>query len=62
MKDKSYYWSMKKKKHQGIANPEYAKAMRDLRRSGASGTHADKRTRRARTRDASLRKDLREQE
>ena len=53
---------MKKKKHQGVANPEYAKAMRELRRSNASGTHADKRTRRARTRGASVRKDLREQE
>jgi hypothetical protein len=46
----------KQEKHQGIANPAYALAMVELRRSGASGTHADKRTRRARTRSASLRR------
>jgi hypothetical protein len=51
----------KNNRPRGVANPEYARAMRDLRRSGASGTHADKRDRRARTRDASVRRDLRDQ-
>lgn len=51
----------KNNRHRGTANPEYARAMRDLRRSGASGTHADKRDRRARTRNASVRRDLRDQ-
>lgn len=53
---------MKKKKHKGTANPEYAEGMRQIRRSNASGTHADKRTRRARTRNALLRKLLRDDE
>jgi len=35
--------------------------MAELRRSNASGTHADKRTKRARTRNAKLRKVLREE-
>jgi hypothetical protein len=48
-------------KHKGIENPEYAKAMAELRRSGASGTHADKREKRARTRGAQLRRAVREQ-
>lgn len=52
----------KKKKHRNIANPELAEAMRGKRSSNAAGTHADKRTKRARTRDAQLKKDLRDQE
>lgn len=43
----------KPNRHRPIANPEYARAMAELRRSNASGTHADKRTRRQRTRSAS---------
>lgn len=43
----------------GVANPEMAAAMRGLRSSNAAGTHADKRTRRARTRSAALRAALR---
>lgn len=38
------------KKYKPTANPAMAEAMRELRRSGASGTHLDKRTRRNRTR------------
>lgn len=34
------------------ANPEYAKAIAELRRSSAAGTHGDKRSKRARTRSA----------
>lgn len=34
----------------GTENPEYIKAMRELRRSNAATTHADKRDRRKRTR------------
>jgi hypothetical protein len=49
---------MKPRKH---ANPEYAKAMAELRRSGASGTHQDKREKRARTRKAKLERALREE-
>jgi hypothetical protein len=48
----------KKKKHQNIANPEMAKAMRDKRTSNAAGTHADRRERRARTRGAMLRREI----
>lgn len=33
-----------------VANEGYIAAMRELRRSGASGVHADRRKRRARTR------------
>lgn len=50
----------KQDKHRGIANPAYAQAMAELRRSNASGTHADKRNKRARTRGAQLRRDLRD--
>jgi len=50
----------KAKKHAGTANPDYARAMAELRRSNASGTHADKRDRRSRTRGASLRRALRD--
>ena len=50
----------KQKKHRNIANPAYAQAMAELRRSNASGTHADKRNKRARTRGAQLRRELRD--
>lgn len=50
----------KQNKHRNIANPAYAQAMAELRRSNASGTHADKRNKRARTRGAQLRRDLRD--
>lgn len=50
----------KSKKHRNVANPQYALAMVELRRSNASGTHADKRDKRARTRGAQLRRDLRD--
>ena len=43
----------KTKKHRGIANPRYAREIAELRRSGASGQHLDKRTKRARTRQSS---------
>jgi hypothetical protein len=49
---------MKPRKH---ANPEYAKAMAELRRSGAAGIHQDKRDKRARTRNAQLKRALREE-
>lgn len=39
-------------KYKGTENPEYIEAMRLLRRSGAAGTHNDKRKRRKRTRQA----------
>ena len=44
-----------------VANPERAKAMVELRRSNASGTHLDKRWKRTRTRNAQLRKAIREE-
>jgi len=50
----------KQAKHRGVANPEYIAAMRGLRRSSAAQPHEDRRTRRARTRGASLRRDLRD--
>ena len=42
----------KPKKYKPTANPAMAEAMREIRRSGASGTHLDKRTRRQRTRQS----------
>lgn len=51
----------KQKKFEPIANPVYAKAIAELRRSNASGTHLDKRTRRVRTREAMMVRVLREQ-
>ena len=48
----------KKPKHRNNANPEMAKAMRDKRNSNAAGTHQDKRTKRARTRNAMMRRIL----
>lgn len=52
----------KRDKHRGVENTDYARAMAELRRSNASGTHADRRDRRARTRDAQLKRDLRDQQ
>lgn len=52
----------KETKHKGIANPKYAREIVELRRSGAAGTHEDKRTKRARTRSAAERKAIRESE
>jgi hypothetical protein len=49
----------KAKKYRGIANPLLAEAMRGKRSSNASGTHADKREKRARTRSAQLARELR---
>ncbi len=43
---------MRKRKYVHPANPERAKAMHDLARSNASGTHEDRRFRRKRTRRA----------
>lgn len=52
----------KASKFKPTANPALAAGMAELRRSNAAGVHEDKRTRRARTRGASLRKDLKDQE
>ena len=49
------------KKHKNNENKPYIEAMRELRRSNASGTHADKREKRQRTRKAKLDKALREE-
>lgn len=49
-----------KTKFRPVSNPALAKGMRDLAFSGASGTHQDGRTKRARTRNASLRAALRD--
>lgn len=37
-------------KYKKIANPDFAKAMREIGRSSATEPHADRRTRRARSR------------
>jgi len=47
-------------KYRGTENPEYAAAMRGLRGSSAASPHADSRDKRARTRAASVQRDLRE--
>lgn len=49
-----------KRKNKGQANPERAAAVQELRRSGASGKHADRRTKRLRTRDAQKRNAMKE--
>lgn len=49
-------------KRKGIENKPYIEAMRELRRSNASGTHADKREKRARTRKAKLDKAIKDGE
>lgn len=46
----------------GNENPEYIKAMRQIRRSNAAGTHQDKRSRRKRTRKAGKDASIRDQE
>jgi hypothetical protein len=48
-------------KYKPVANPVYARAIAELRRSGASGTHNDKRTKRQRTRQAQLDKAIKDQ-
>lgn len=50
----------KPEKPKGVPNPEYARAMAELRRSNASGTHADKRTKRQRTRSSAKRRAIEE--
>jgi len=47
-------------KHKGNENKPYIEAMRQIRRSNASGTHADKREKRCRTRSAKLKKAIEE--
>ena len=49
-------------KYRGNENKPYIEAMREIRRSNKAGTHADKRTKRARTRQASKNKALREEQ
>jgi hypothetical protein len=47
-------------KRKGNENKPYIEAMREIRRSNKAGTHADKRTKRARTRKAQVDKAVRE--
>jgi hypothetical protein len=42
--------AMSKDRRRGTENPEYIKAMRDIRKSNAAQPHEDRRTRRKRTR------------
>lgn len=49
-------------KYKGNENKPYIEAMREIRRSNKAGTHADKRTKRARTRKASKDKAIRDGE
>ncbi|MEQ7845759.1 hypothetical protein [Nocardioides kribbensis] len=49
-----------KQKRDGVANPELARALVELRRSNAAGTHLDRRTRRLRTRDAAVSRAIRD--
>lgn len=51
---------MAEKKYKAAANPEYAKAMADIRKSNAAGPHLDKRTKRKRTRGAAEKAAVRE--
>lgn len=53
---------MRKTQQTKVANTAYIEAMRELRRSGASGVHKDKRDRRARTRKAANLKAVREEQ
>lgn len=48
------------RKHKPISNPRMAQAMAELRRSGAAGTHADRRTKRERSRAAARSAAIRE--
>jgi len=43
----------KKFQFHAVSNTPYIEGMREIRKSNASGTHADKRQKRARTRQAS---------
>jgi len=43
---------MKSTRYRNTANPEAARIARELARSGAAGTHLDKRQKRKRTRQA----------
>jgi hypothetical protein len=52
---------MNKKSHKH-SNPELAAAMRDLRKSNAAQPHEDRRTKRARSRQAQKQKAIKEQE
>ena len=52
--------SNKKSKPEKVANPALALAMLGKRSSGAAGPHADRRTRRVRTRGASKARAIRE--
>jgi hypothetical protein len=49
-------------KHKGNENKPYIEAMREIRRSNKAGTHADKRTKRARTRKTKLDKAIKDGE
>ena len=51
----------KDSKYKGIENPKYAREIAELRRSNASGIHADKREKRIRTRQAKLDKAITEE-
>lgn len=46
----------------GPASAEHVRAVQELRRSGAAGTHGDRRTKRNRTRGAQRRNSIRESE
>jgi hypothetical protein len=47
-------------KFHAISNTAYIEGMREIRKSNASGTHADKRQKRARTRQASKSKTMKD--
>lgn len=49
-------------KHKGNENKPYIEAMREIRRSNKAGTHADKRAKRARTRQSSKYKAIKDGE
>jgi hypothetical protein len=50
----------KKFQFHAISNTAYIEGMREIRKSNASGTHADKREKRARTRQASKSKTMKD--
>jgi hypothetical protein len=52
-KKKGVEMATKKFQFHAISNTPYIEGMREIRKSNASGTHADKRQKRARTRQAS---------
>jgi len=49
-------------KRKGNENKPYIEAMREIRKSNKAGTHADKRTKRARTRKAQTNKAIKDGE